>query len=222
MDHSHLSAAEIHKDVPPDWYETSVKINLLQKYWHYRRVAEVGKFSQEQPGPILDIGSADGYFTRRLLNFTGAGEIIGIDVLKTSVNYAKHRYQAIKALKFQLGDAEKLAFANNKFTSVYILEALEHVHDASKVLSEIYRVLKPGGYTIILVPSENWLFKLGWPIWTHTRGRVWNDTHLNFFTGSKLPQLAKRIGFVNISVHTFILGMLLLVKARKPGPKTVK
>jgi len=209
-------AADLHQNVPPDWYERSVKENLFQRYWHSRRITEVGKYSQKVTGEILDIGSADGYFTRRILAFTKAKKITGIDVLKSSVDYASSRYKGLRSLVFKVGDAMNLKFPANKFAAVYILEALEHVLDARIVLKEIYRVLKPGGYMIVLVPSENWLFKLGWPIWLKTRGRIWHDTHLNFFDGSKLPQLVKKVGFTKIEVHTFILGMLLLVKARKP------
>ncbi len=220
--HSHTSAAELHKDVPPDWYERSVKENLLQRYWHSRRISEVGKFSEIVKGEVLDIGSADGYFTYHIQRYTQSPSITGIDVLKSSVDYAAKRYRKNKNLKFAVGDAEKLTFPANKFSAVYILEALEHVFDAGKVMKEIFRVLKPGGYTVVLVPSENFLFKLGWPIWTRTRGRIWNDTHLNFFDGSKLPHLIKKAGFTDIQVRTFILGMLLLVKARKPIAKRVK
>ena len=215
MSSTSFSAADLHKNVPPDWYEQSVKVNLLQRYWHKRRIEEVTRYSEKISGEVLDIGSADGYFTRAILAATGAAKITGIDVLKSSVDYAARRYKNIKALSFRVGDAQKLSFPAAKFSAVYILEALEHVRDAKQVISEIYRVLKPGGYTIILVPSENILFKLGWPVWTHTRGSVWHETHLNFFDGSKLPQLVKKCGFTDIKVHTFILGMLLLVKARK-------
>jgi ubiquinone/menaquinone biosynthesis C-methylase UbiE len=212
-----FSAADLHKRVPPDWYEQSVKVNFLQGFWHRRRIAEVTKFSEIVSGEVLDIGSADGYFTKAVYDVTKPNRLIGIDVLKSSVAYASRRYKKIKNLVFRIGDAEKLAFPADKFTAVYILEALEHVRDAKIVLSEIYRVLKPGGFTIILVPSENWLFKIGWPVWTHTRGSVWHETHLNFFDGSKLPQLVGKCGFTDIQTHYFILGMLLLVKARKPA-----
>jgi 2-polyprenyl-3-methyl-5-hydroxy-6-metoxy-1,4-benzoquinol methylase len=211
-----LSSADLHQHVPPDWYERSVKENFLQCYWHSRRIKEVGRYSETVTGEVLDIGCADGYFTRKILDFTKSRKITGIDILKSSIDYASIRYSSLKSLHFQVGDAQKLKFPSTKFTAVYILEALEHVFDAKLVLKEIYRVLKPGGYTIILVPSENWLFKFGWPIWLHTRGKIWHDTHLNFFDGSKLPQLVSQAGFTDIQIHTFILGMLLLVKARKP------
>jgi SAM-dependent methyltransferase len=216
LDHSALLAKNLHNQVPPDWYESSVKVNLFQRFWHQRRIKEVGRFSERLSGKVLDIGSADGYFTRHLLDFTKASKIIGIDILENSVKYANKRYHHLRSLSFQKGDAHNLKFKTGEFSAVYMLEALEHVYDAQKVLLEIYRVLKPGGYTIILVPSENWLFRLGWPVWLHTRGKIWHDTHLNFFSGTKLSQLMKKCHFTNINTHTFILGMLLLVKARKP------
>jgi ubiquinone/menaquinone biosynthesis C-methylase UbiE len=209
------SAEELHHLVPPDWYERSVRENLLQKYWHFRRIQEVGKYSEKCPGDVLDIGSADGYFTRRIFDFTQPKKIIGIDVLQTSVSYATKRYSDVKKMTFKKMDGHRLLFKTKSFAAVYILEALEHVFDARKVLSEILRVLVPGGYVIVLVPSENWLFRLGWPIWTHTRGSVWHDTHLNFFDGAKLPGILSEVGFTQVEKHTFIMGMLTLVKARK-------
>jgi len=209
----------LHQNVPPDWYERSVKENFFQRYWHTRRINEVTKFSQPVSGDVLDIGSADGYFTAHIFSAVHPKKIIGIDILKSSVLYASNRYRRNRQMAFQVGDAEKLKFSANKFSAVFILEALEHVFSPQKVLAGIFRVLLPGGYVIVLVPSENWLFKLGWPIWLKTRGKIWDDTHLNFFNGNKLPYLMKKVGFVDVKAHTFILGMLLLVKARKPEYK---
>ena len=210
------SAAKLHEYVPPDWYESSVKTNLFQRYWHYRRFRAVKKFSPTVTGRILDIGSADGFFTAEILRQTDAASIEGIDVLKSSVDYARRRYRGNTRLRFQVADAHHLPFPKNHFSAVYCLEAMEHVLDPKKVLAEIYRVLAPGGYIILLVPAENWLFKLGWPFWLRWRGKIWKDTHLNFFDNSKLPNLVSSAGFKNIYSYRFILGMLLLVKAAKP------
>ena len=212
------TAAQLHAHVPPDWYESSVKTNILQRFWHRRRFKAVERFSEKVKGYVLDIGSADGYFTREILEQTGAGRVEGIDVLKSSVDYASKRYSKNKRLRFSLGDAHKLEFPPNSFSAVYCLEALEHVYQPRTVLSEILRVLKPGGYTIILVPAENFLFKrIVWPLWIRWRGRIWQDTHLSFFDNNKLPELMSGVGFTQVSTHRFILGMLLFVKARKSG-----
>ncbi|KKS89904.1 MAG: Methyltransferase type 11 [Candidatus Woesebacteria bacterium GW2011_GWA1_43_12] len=210
------SAAELHKDVPPDWYESSVKKNLGQAFWHWRRFKNVDQFSQKVSGKILDVGSADGFFTREILRVTGVSQIYGVDVLVGSVRYAANRYKHNPQMHFSLGDGHKLKFTNDQFAAVYCLEAMEHVYSPTEVLSEIKRVLKPGGYTIILVPAENWLFsKIIWPLWIKWRGKIWKDTHLHQFSGHKLKSLMSRIGFKNIQEHRFLLGMLLLVKAVK-------
>ncbi len=210
------SAAKIHKNVPPDWYESSVKKNLGQAFWHWCRFKNVGRFSQKVDGKILDIGSADGFFTHEIHKVTQALEIHGIDVLENSVRYAANRYKNEPQMHFSLGDGHKLKFKNNEFSAVYCLEAMEHVYNPHDVLSEINRVLKPGGYTIILVPAENWLFSnIIWPIWTNGRGKIWKDTHLHQFSGHKLAELMKSIGFKKIHEHRFLLGMLLLLKAVK-------
>ena len=210
------SAQDLHHNVPPDWYESSVKINLLQRFWHWRRFQVVDQFSEHVSGDILDIGSADGFFTAEIAKVTGCQKIFGVDVLPSSVAYSKKRYSSDRHFHFSVGDGHKLKFLSNRFSAVYCLEAMEYVFNPFRVLKEIKRVLRSGGYTIILVPAENWLFsRIIWPMWLRWRGRIWADTHLSFFSGNKLPDLLAKAGFVNIESHRFLLGMLLLVKARK-------
>src|SRR5579872_1156660 len=94
-----LSAAELHKNVPPDWYFSSIKRNRFQRYWHMKRFSEVAKFIDETPnGKLLDIGSADGMFTKVILDKSKAKEIVGIDVLATSVSWATKHWKKVKQL----------------------------------------------------------------------------------------------------------------------------
>jgi len=80
------SAAELHKEVPPDWYFRSIRENILQRYWHKRRFEEIGSMIETVSGSVLDIGSADGVFTKVILDKSKAKKIIGIDVLESSVD----------------------------------------------------------------------------------------------------------------------------------------
>ncbi len=52
-------------------------------------------------------------------------------------------------------DATNINFPDNKFDSIVCMSALEHIEDFEKVLSEINRILKPGGKLLLNVP---WLF----------------------------------------------------------------
>lgn len=211
------SAAELHANVPPDWYFSSIKRNLFQKYWHTSRFAEVTKFIEPVNGKILDIGSADGVFTKVILSKSKAKEVIGIDVLKKSVDWANRHWSKNKKMKFKIGDAHKLNFKSNTFEAVFALEVMEHVFKPQVVLQEIKRVLKKNGYVIILVPTDNFLFIL---IWWFVRkfwwAKIWQDCHVQSFSNKN--NLAKEVEKSGLKVeidHRFMLGMLNLVKARK-------
>ncbi len=49
-------------------------------------------------------------------------------------------------------DAAKLSFENASFNTILSFELLEHVPDTAAVVSEMYRVLAPGGRAIVSVP----------------------------------------------------------------------
>lgn len=211
-------AAKLHEHVPPDWYFSSMKRNPFQKFWHESRFKEVSEFIEPIPGgKILDIGSADGVFTKVILDKSGAKEIIGIDVLKKSVDWANKHWKKNKQLKFRLGDAHKLKFNSNSFDAVFALEVMEHVFEPQEVFKEIKRVLKKKGYVIILVPSDNFLFKIIW--WFVTNfwwARIWQDCHVQSFSSRHtLAGELKKAGFKIEVDDRFLLGMLNLVKARK-------
>jgi len=210
-------AYELHKAVPPNWYYQSLKVDLLQNYWHRRRFNEVRKVILKVEGEVLDIGCADGMFTKEILDKTGAKKVIAMDILKSSVNWAKKHWKNNKRMQFVVGDAHDLKYKNQYFDAVFALEVLEHVENPKRVLREIRRILKIGGYGIFLVPSDNFLFRIVWYLWLHyyPRGWVWRDTHIQTYRNNFLVNVCKDAGFkVEIS-KKFNLGMLHLVRVRR-------
>lgn len=215
--HTNKSAEELHQNVPPDWYFASIKRNILQRYWHMRRFKKISELIEPVNGKILDIGSADGVFSKVLLDSTQARSLTGIDVLKSSVDWANKHWKNTGKMKFYVGDAHNLKFPANSFDAVFALEVLEHVFDPLRVFKEVRRVLKKGGYAIFLVPSDNALFSVIW--WFVTNfwwARIWQDCHVQSF--SKKNPLAKVVKKSGLKVEVddkFILDMLSVVKARK-------
>ncbi len=208
-------AISLHQSVPPDWYEKSIKNNFLQAIWHKSRAKKIKVFSKGINGEILDIGCADGYFTNIIHKSTLNSKIIGIDILKTSISYAKSRYKNNSKLKFKVADAHNLTFPDNTFDAVYAIESLEHVVDPKTFLKEISRVLKSNGKTIILIPTETMLFKLIWYFWVRTRGKIWRGTHHHAFEPKDLPYLITKSGFKIEQIEFINFGMLVILKATK-------
>ena len=208
------SSEELHQNVPPNWYFDSIKKNTLQRFWHLWRFDEIGRLITPVSGTVLDIGTADGVFSNVVFKKTKAKRLIGIDVLKSSVDWANEHWRKTP-MCFMVGSAENLKFKNGTFEAVFALEMLEHVYDPVKVLNEIKRVMKKGGYGVFLVPTDSWLFRVIWWVWLKFRGKIWRETHLQTYRNNHLPKICKNVGFEVVVNKKFILGMLQAVKVKK-------
>lgn len=103
---------------------------------------------------ILDLGCGYGVYTKLIKNksfFT-----IGADILSEHINIAKYTYPEIDFFKM---DGTKLAFKDNIFDIVYMIETMEHVLEEASLLREICRILKSGGYLILSVPNKLFPFE---------------------------------------------------------------
>lgn len=211
MSHSQKTLLEIHEDVPAEHYDVGIKKNLFQKYWHSKRFKEVLEVIKSVSGPVLDVGCHGGTFTSVILSKIGSKDIYGIDISPEAIKLAKKR---IPYGTFQVADAAKLPFKDNFFEAVFCLEVLEHVDDPISTLKEIYRVMKKGGYAVILVPSDNRLFKIVWFLWT-LYYPVWRHAHVQSYGNDALEKTIQELSFKMKSVKDFNLGMLKLILFEK-------
>ena len=121
-------------------------------------------FSEWKEKSVLEIGCGIGIDFRHFVR-EGA-QAVGIDVSQQSLKLAKQGSD-IYGLNgtLILADGENLPFASDKFDLVYTWGVIHHAPDTSKVVDEIYRVLKPGGRVIAMVYNlrsllvlQAWLF----------------------------------------------------------------
>jgi len=169
---------------------------------------------------LLDIGCAGGTFTNELSKHCDC-HITALDISPQAIEYAQATYPHID---FQVHDAANpvFPFENNSFDHITILETLEHVLNPVEVLQEMRRMVKPDGQVIVLVPYEDWLFNIGWSIWTRLPGKmgggVWDESHVQRFDESKLRHLMEFIGYQILDEHRCNLGLLLAIKATPKEP----
>ena len=208
---NHKSLNEIHEDVPANHYDVGIKKNLFQRYWHKKRFSEILKVVRYVQGSILDVGCHGGTFTRVILEKVGGNKVYGIDVSYSAIKEAQNK---IPDGDFRVGDVQKLPFGSNFFDAVFCLEVLEHVDNPKSVVFEIKRVLKKNGYIVILVPTDNILFKIIWRIWT-LYYPIWRHAHVQSFTGKSLEGVVKESGLKIKKVKTFNMSMLKLIVAEK-------
>lgn len=204
----------LHEEVPANYYDNAIKRNVFQNFWHKERFSQADKYLNNiEASKILDIGCHSGTFTYQIFKKFKKADLYGIDISKNAILYAKRKY---KNIKFAVARAEKLPFDSNKFDFVTCFEVLEHVENPVKVIKEIRRVSKKGASLLIIVPTENLLFRIIWTFWTALGpGRVWTHTHIQKFTNKNLDLLLQKTGYKIIKRNTFLLGMLLIIHAKK-------
>lgn len=117
---------------------------------------------------VLDYGCGSGYGSHFLAPDCEA--ITAVDISNDAIAYAQSRYQA-ENLRYQsIAPAEQapLPFANASFDSVISFQVIEHIPDTTAYLSEIKRVLKPGGVFICATPDRSTRLLPGqkpWNVW---------------------------------------------------------
>jgi ubiquinone/menaquinone biosynthesis C-methylase UbiE len=97
----------------------------------------------------LDLGVGDG----RLATELKTTRLIGADVSQVALDRAKRRLP--DATLVLVEPDEPLPFADNEFDLVACIETIEHVRDVQLALSEIRRVLRPGGRLALTTPAAS-------------------------------------------------------------------
>ena len=117
-------------------------------YQHKNNI--VVKLLDDIRGKVLDIGVGYGYIEEIVKKKLLPLEFFGIDISKYSVDQMRRKYGD----RYRLGVATNIPFKKNTFDCILLLDVIEHItkDDASKVYSEVRRVLKPNGYLILSVP----------------------------------------------------------------------
>ncbi len=103
---------------------------------------------------ILDAGCGPG--TYGIMLAQAGNEVVGIEISPIGMQLANQRAQQ-KNVNFtaRVGDLENLPFDNNSFDVCFCGWVLHHFPDINKAVSELVRVLKPGGMIALAEPNES-------------------------------------------------------------------
>lgn len=144
--------------------------------WTYRRfsVHILHRLAIPAGGSVLAIGCGFGFDEKNIRNLHPDASIWSLDISEEMVVRAR---AAGCPATLSLAMAEKLPFPDASFDRVVSREVIEHVMDPQVMLSEIRRVLKPGGLAVIT--TENPL----------------SLSPHNYFTGTIRPLIARLTGY---------------------------
>jgi len=147
------------------WGSDQVRLapTCLEAFKLRRCLADLGKVQDR----VLEVGCGAGGMSKAIRFYRPDLKIIALDVSQAAITHAQKDSQGVK---FLVATANELPFKKDSFSAVVLFDVLEHLPDPPLVLTEVSRILKPGGLLHLFVPLEAqpgtfyWLLKnLGWP-----------------------------------------------------------
>lgn len=196
-----------------------------------KKVVEIVK--KTNPSTILDIATGTGDLAINLTQ-TKANSIIGLDISEGMLNVGRKKIEKLNlssTIKMVVGDSENMPFDDNSFDAITVAFGVRNFENLEKGLSEIYRVLKPGGTFVVLetsVPTK-FPFKQGYTFYSSKIlpliGKMFSkdkvaykylsDSAAKFPFGKAFNNILEKTGFIAIEDKPQTFGVASIYVAKK-------
>ena len=177
----------------------------LQRYWQRTRHKIVLRFAANHER-VLDIGCGT---SRIILDLPQA---TGLDILPNKLRWLKPQHRRLVR-----GSCNHLPFDDASFDCVINSEVIEHLPDAPEIMTEMWRVLRPGGTLVLGTPDYSrrlWLM-LEW-VYGKVLPGAYAHEHITRYTAEELAQRLKESGYDVLDCQ-YVGFCEMIFKARKPA-----
>jgi demethylmenaquinone methyltransferase/2-methoxy-6-polyprenyl-1,4-benzoquinol methylase len=202
---------------------------------HIWRKLAVSRSGIRKGDRVLDVCSGTGKLAFLLSKRVGpGGSVTGADYCKEMLDLAEirkgKRYQNVS---FILSDTKSISFPDNTFDAVTVAYGIRNIPDTSVALTEINRVLKPGGKFICLeltrphaawfrIPYEWYVFKvmpfIAMLVTKKAKPYLYLPRSINaFYSPDAFKQLIATCGFTDITADSLTMGIATITRAVKNG-----
>jgi SAM-dependent methyltransferase len=124
---------------PSDW-----PINLNHPSYLYR-AALIERFANSKS--FFDIGAGDGVILKLLKD--GGWDVSGSEASEAGADFVRQKH----GITMLAGDLKSLRLPTSSLDNIGLFHVLEHLEDPFETLSEIRRIIRPGGRMFIQVPN---------------------------------------------------------------------
>ena len=122
----------------------------IDKVWRKKTAKAVAK---SHPNTILDLATGTADLAIAMAKRNPQAHILGMDISEKMLDIGKEKVMhqnLANQIELRLGDAASLPFEDDSFDAITVAFGVRNFEDLGKGLSEISRVLKPGGQAVIL------------------------------------------------------------------------
>ena len=198
------------------------------------RKKAINQLKSLQPKTILDVATGTGDFALISNKILHPERITGIDISEGMLEFG--RKKIIKAglenkIELLQGDSEAILFPDNSFDAVTVAFGVRNFENLEKGLSEIRRVLKPGGKLVVLeftrphMPVVKQLYGCYMKYITPTIGKIFaknndayqylNDSVFQFPERKNFTNILNQSNYRNAFYKTLTLGICTIYCAEK-------
>jgi demethylmenaquinone methyltransferase/2-methoxy-6-polyprenyl-1,4-benzoquinol methylase len=189
--------------------------------------------AETNPENVLDIATGTGDLAI-LMAQTKAKKIIGLDISAGMLEIGKSKIEERKlsqTIEMVLGDSENMPFEDHFFDAITVAFGVRNFEHLEKGLTEILRVLKPGGIFVILETSvpEKTPYKQGYGFYTKNIlpliGKLFSKDNVaygylsesaaSFPYGEALNNILRKTGFINVKAMPQTFGVATIYSASK-------
>lgn len=188
---------------------------------------------ESQPKTILDVATGTGDFAIEAMSLKPA-RIEGVDISEGMLAIGKEKIKKKSlqhVINLQLADSENLPFQDNSFDAYTVGFGVRNFENLEKGLSEMLRVLKPGGKAVILEFSKPrrfpfkqlynlYFFKIlpgiGKIISKDDRAYTYLPQSVEAFPdGEQFMAVLRRLGYKDVQQKTLFFGIASIYSAEK-------
>jgi len=149
----------IYDQVADQWWSDDIRWVRTLKNLVPGRLKWFDRHIDWQGRQVLDLGCAGGFMAEAMA--VRGARVTGIDPAAAAIDAARHHARgAGLRIGYDVGVGEALPYDDADFDAVVCVDVLEHVTDLHKVLSEVARVLRPGGMFLFDTINRNPLARL--------------------------------------------------------------
>ena len=137
------------------FYRTYFDLEKENWWFRVRRNLIFGLFKKykiDNEKKILDYGCGSGFLVGQLQD--RGFDVYGVDMSEDAINFGSSR--GVNNL-FR-ANGTRIKFPDEHFDVILAMDVIEHIEDDSLAVSELSRLLKPGGHLIITVPAYQWMW----------------------------------------------------------------